>query len=70
VTKPSDVSVSEKLLLSVTEACAVAGLPRSRLYLDINSGKLFSVKVGKSRRIPSQSLRDYVQRIMSEQAGG
>jgi hypothetical protein len=38
----SAVPVSEKLLLSVPEACARVGLPRSRMYVELAAGRIFS----------------------------
>ncbi len=63
----ASVDVANKLLLTVPEACARAGIPRSRLYQEIAAGRCFSIKVGRSRRIPATALEDYVRRLIEEQ---
>ncbi|MBW0091434.1 helix-turn-helix domain-containing protein [Pseudonocardia sp. KRD-184] len=37
---------------------------RCRVFDLINSGDLLSVKIGASRRIPEQAVRDYVARLV------
>ncbi len=64
------VPVSEKRLLSVPEACARVGLPRSRMYVELAAGRIFSVKVGRSRRVPAQALEAFVARLIAEQGQG
>ncbi len=66
----STVPVAEKLLLTVAEACARAGLPRSRIYVELAAGRIFSVKVGRSRRIPASALEAFVGRLIAEQGQG
>jgi excisionase family DNA binding protein len=47
-------------LLSVDEAGAMLGLGRSRLYLEISTGRLKSVAVGRRRLVPAQAIADYI----------
>ena len=53
-------------LVTVEEAGNRRGFGRTRAYRLINSGLLFSVKVGKSRRVPVQSIEDLVLRLIAE----
>ena len=55
------------LLLSVEESAAQLRIGRSRMFDLIRRGEVLSVKVGGSRRIPYDSLRDYVNRLVTEQ---
>lgn len=53
-----------KLLLRVEEAAEMLGIGRCRVFTLINSGELASVKIGASRRIPEQAVREYVARLL------
>jgi len=69
----SDNSTPERvarLLLTPTEAARALGVSRSLLYSLIMSQQLFSVKVGKARRIPVQSLQEYVGSLIEMQRAG
>jgi len=46
--------------LGVDEAAALLGIGRSRLYGEIQSGRLASVQVGRRRLIPAAAIRDFV----------
>ena len=57
---------AERLLLRVEEAAEILGLSRSFVYVLMRSRDLESVTIGRSRRIPIDSLHDYVARLRSE----
>jgi excisionase family DNA binding protein len=59
-----------RLLLTPIEAAQALGVSRSLLYSLIMSQQLFSVKVGKARRIPMQALQDYVRALIDTQKAG
>lgn len=59
---------AEPLLLSVEESAARLRIGRSRMFALIKSGDVLSVRVGGSRRIPYESLKAYVDRLVAEQA--
>jgi excisionase family DNA binding protein len=58
------------LLLSVEEAAAQLRIGRSRMFELIRLGQVLSVKVGGSRRVPYESLRAYVNQLVTEQGSG
>ena len=60
--------LSTPLLLSVEEAAAQIRVSRARMFDLIRKGKVLSVKVGGSRRVPYDSLRAYVDQLITEQA--
>lgn len=49
-----------KLLLTPEEAAELLGVGRSRVYDLMRARLLRSVKIGRSRRVPAASLRDFV----------
>jgi len=60
--------LSTPLLLSVEEAAAQIRISRTRMFGLIRRGKVLSVMVGGSRRVPYDSLRAYVDQLITEQA--
>lgn len=57
------------LMLTPEEAAAELRIGRSRVYDLIRRGELLSVMIGGSRRVVSDSVRAYVERLVSEQCG-
>ena len=55
--------IMEKLLLSPEESADALGVCRSRVYHLMRTGELVSVKIGRSRRVPTLALRDYVEAL-------
>lgn len=53
----------ERLLLTAKEAADALGIGRSKVYELIMSGKLESVRIGGSRRVPVEALRDFVDSL-------
>ena len=56
----------EKLLLTPEEAAEVLAIGRSAVYELMGSGRLESVRIGTSRRVPVQSLDAFVERLRHE----
>ncbi|MFO1118128.1 MAG: helix-turn-helix domain-containing protein [Beijerinckiaceae bacterium] len=59
----SNIQPAERIALRVNDACAVAGLSRSKLYDLMKDGRLKAIKVGGRRLI----LRDDLKSLL---AGG
>lgn len=55
--------MSQTLLLTVEQTAAELHIARRRVFELIRNGQLASVKIGKSRRIRSTDLADYVARL-------
>ncbi|MGP2436098.1 helix-turn-helix domain-containing protein [Streptomyces sp. JW3] len=55
-------------LLTVPEVMMRLRLGRSTVYDLIRSGRLVSITVGRSRRIPVDALRDFITREIKEAA--
>ena len=63
------VAVSRQLLYRVAEAMEVLSMSRSVIYEQIRSGRLRSVKHGRSRLIPASAIADYIA-LLEEEAEG
>jgi len=57
-----------KLLLTVDEAADRLGIGRTLMYRLMSSGAVQSVTVGRLRRVPSESLSEYVAELRRGQA--
>lgn len=55
----------EKLMFTVPEAAHQVGLSRSKLYELVLRGEIPSVTVGRSRRIPTAALAQWVDGLDS-----
>ncbi|MBZ4320338.1 helix-turn-helix domain-containing protein [Streptomyces huiliensis] len=60
--------MADDLLLTVPEVMARLRLGRSTVYDLIRSGRLRSITVGRCRRIPVSSLRDFIADQIAEAA--
>jgi excisionase family DNA binding protein len=58
----------EKLLLSAEDVAEALTISRTRVYEILAAGELFSVKLGKVRRIPRESLNEYIEKLREEAA--
>jgi excisionase family DNA binding protein len=58
----------EKLLLKPAEVAELLGVARTRAYELIGSGKLPTVTVGSSVRVPAEALRRWVEENTSQGA--
>jgi excisionase family DNA binding protein len=58
----------EKLLLSAEDVAEALTISRTRVYEILAAGELFSVKLGKVRRIPRESLKEYIDKLREEAA--
>ncbi|MEU5418745.1 helix-turn-helix domain-containing protein [Streptomyces sp. NPDC020799] len=65
---PEQVTSASPLLYRVTEAMRVLGLGRTAIYDLIRTGRIRSVKQGRSRLIPASALVDYVV-LLEREAG-
>lgn len=54
------VRADNRLLLTVEEAADRLGIGRSLMYELIRCGQIASIRVGRLRRVPLESLMDYV----------
>ncbi len=55
------VSDAPDRLYGIRETCEIlGGLGRSRLYGELASGRLKSLKVGRRRLIPASAIADYI----------
>jgi excisionase family DNA binding protein len=57
----------EKLLLSAEDVAEALTISRTRVYEILAAGELFSVRLGKVRRIPRESLAEYIEKLRTEE---
>jgi excisionase family DNA binding protein len=60
----------EKLLLTPEEAAERLSVGRSRIFELIGSGRLRSVRLGASRRIPTSALVEFVDELSASDSAG
>lgn len=58
-----------KELLTPREAAEVMSVSRSRVYELVASGRLRSVRIGRSRRVPAQAITDFIAGLEAEAPG-
>lgn len=54
------VNLMERLLLRPNEVAEILGICRTRAYDLINSGAIPAIRLGKSLRVPAESLRVWI----------
>lgn len=59
----------DKLLLTPEEAAKALSVGRSKVYELISAGSLGSVRIGGSRRIPVDALKDFVESLAADEYG-
>ena len=59
--------MSDPLLLTVEESAQKARISRAKMFQLLKAGEIESVKIGRSRRIPSEALTAYVDRLRTQQ---
>jgi excisionase family DNA binding protein len=58
----------EKLLLTPSEAADVLSISRSKLYELIGQGRVSTVTIDTSRRVPAHALVEFMQRLQEQDA--
>jgi len=61
-----ETPLARQTLYRVTEAMAALSMSRSVIYEEIRSGRLRSVKRGRSRLISASAIADYVALLEEE----
>ena len=56
----------DKLLLTPEEAATVLSIGRSKVYELIRDGRLASVRIDASRRVPAEALTEFVKGLQKE----
>jgi excisionase family DNA binding protein len=56
----------DKLLLTPEEAASVLSIGRSKVYELISDGRLASVRIDASRRVPMNALIEFVERLQEQ----
>jgi excisionase family DNA binding protein len=64
-----NTTTESRRLYRVDEAAALLSVCRTRIYELMRSGQLRSVVVGRSRRVPSKALDEYVEQLLNQAPG-
>ena len=59
--------VALPLLLTVHQASQLIGVSRTTMHKLMDTGQLFYVHIGASRRVPLQAAHDYLTRLCASQ---
>ncbi len=51
----------EKLLITAGEAADLLGLGRTKVYELMAAGRIESVKIGRSRRLPVSAVHEFIE---------
>lgn len=68
MTQTDETASAPRLLLSVEDAADRLALSRTRLYGLIKSGEIVSIRIGRLRRVPVESLAAFTERLIAEQS--
>jgi excisionase family DNA binding protein len=60
----------DKLLLTPEEAAQVLSIGRSKVYELMRTGRLESVCIDASRRVPMAAIEDYIDRLRAGASSG
>ena len=63
-----EAKIVEKLLLTPSEAAKALSISRSKLYELIGQGRLSTVQIDTSRRVPAQVLVEFIQHLQHREA--
>ena len=61
------MSTASHTLLSVEAAAAQLSIGRTTMYGLLKTGEVGSVRIGRLRRIPTEALTAYTNRLIAEQ---
>jgi excisionase family DNA binding protein len=60
----------DKLLLTPVEAAEVLSISRSKLYELIGQGRLTTIRIDTSRRVPRETLVEFISHLRGEETEG
>ncbi len=60
--------MAEQLLYRPEQAAEIIGVGRSKIFELMATGQIASVQIGRSRRIPRESLERYVRDLLAGSA--
>lgn len=70
VIPPLENTPQAKLLITIDEAAGLLNIRRTLFYRLMREGEILTIKVGRTRRVPVMSLREYVLRQLADARKG
>jgi excisionase family DNA binding protein len=64
---PTTTAQPDRLVYTIREAAHALRISRTKLYELLDSGAIESVHIGRSRKIPADALRTYLDSLRDEQ---
>jgi excisionase family DNA binding protein len=65
-----EATPQSKLLITIDEAAGLLNIRRTLFYRLMREGDILTIKVGRTRRVPVMSLREYVLRQLADARKG
>lgn len=62
-------STAPRVMLTAEQAAEAIGVGRTTMFALIKSGEIESVRIGRLRRVPLDSIEAYISRLSIEQNG-
>lgn len=63
----TDQATAPRVMLTAEQAAEAIGVGRTTMFALIKSGDIESVRIGRLRRIPLDSIEAYTHRLITEQ---
>ena len=60
------IGTKDKRLFTVPQTQIILELGRTRIWALIASGEIESVRIGRSRRIPTEAIDRYIERLRAQ----
>jgi excisionase family DNA binding protein len=57
---------SPKFVYTIAEVEELTGLSRSTVYRELRDGRLFSIRIRGTRRVPADALRRYIAELVRD----
>ncbi|MEY9887499.1 excisionase family DNA binding protein [Catenulispora sp. MAP5-51] len=63
----TNTSSTEPLVYTIYEAASALRISRTKIYELLDSGEIDSIHIGRSRKIPADELRAYIDRLRGKE---
>lgn len=63
----TDQTTAPRVMLTAEQAAEAIGVGRTTMFALIKSGEIESVRIGRLRRVPLDSIEAYTNRLIAEQ---
>jgi len=64
----STTMVTQPVLVTVDQVAKMLSIGRTAAWELVRQGKIKSIKIGRTRRVPIAAIQEYIERLMDEDA--